>query len=214
MSLDPVIRDQVLATVPSLRAYAMSLSGSVDHAEDLVQETLLRALTHIDSFRAGTNMAAWLTTILRNRFCEEYRKRWREVEDVEGCYADMLVSRPEQPSRVEFEELRAALAKLPADQRHALLLVGASDYSYDAAALMCGCAAGTIKSRVHRARTRLAELLAMNDVDDFWPRCTRHAALAGNGTTPTQIDFGGIVPDGSLALGNPLTQHLNATADA
>ena len=100
----------------------------------------------------------------------------------EGCYADALVSHPEQTSRVEFEELRAALAKLPADQRQALLLVGASDYSYDAAALMCGCAAGTIKSRVHRARTRLADLLAMDSVDYFWPRRARSAGLAGNGT--------------------------------
>ena len=121
MKLDPVIRDQVLATVPSLRAFAISLCGNIDRADDLVQETLLRALAHIDSFEPGTNMPAWLFTILRNLFRSEYRKRRREVEDAEGRYAETLKSHPEQTGRVEFEEFRAALAKLPADQREALI---------------------------------------------------------------------------------------------
>ncbi len=165
MRLDPAIRDQVLAIVPSLRAFAMSLCGNIDRADDLVQETLLRALTYIDSFEPGTNMPAWLFTILRNLFREEFRKRRREVEDVDGHYAEMLVSRPEQTGRVEFGELRAALATLPAEQRDALILVGASDFSYDQAAAICGCAVGTIKSRVNRARTRLADLLAIDSID-------------------------------------------------
>jgi len=151
MKLDPAIRDQVLATVPSLRAFAISLCGNIDRADDLVQETLLRALAHIDSFEPGTNMPAWLFTILRNLFRSEYRKRRREVEDAEGRYAETLKSHPEQTGRVEFEEFRAALAKLPADQREALILVGASGFSYDDAAAICGCAVGTIKSRVNRA---------------------------------------------------------------
>ena len=88
MKLDPAIRDQVLATVPSLRAFAISLCGNIDRADDLVQETLLRALAHIDSFEPGTNMPAWLFTILRNLFRSEYRKRRREVEDAEGRYAE------------------------------------------------------------------------------------------------------------------------------
>src|SRR5215470_10023810 len=90
MKLDPAIRDQVLATVPSLRAFAISLCGNIDRADDLVQETLLRALAHIDSFEPGTNMPAWLFTILRNLFRSEYRKRRREVEDAEGRYAETL----------------------------------------------------------------------------------------------------------------------------
>src|SRR5271154_5688370 len=109
MTLDPAIRDQVLATVPSLRAFAISLSGNVDRADDLVQETILRALANIDSFQPGTNMPAWLFTILRNLFRSEYRKRRREVEDATGMYADSLKSQPEQSTRLEFEELRAAL---------------------------------------------------------------------------------------------------------
>jgi RNA polymerase sigma-70 factor, ECF subfamily len=180
MSLDPALRDQILAAVPSLRAFAISLSGNVDRADDLVQETLLRALANIHSFQPGTNMPAWLFTILRNLFRSEYRKRRREVEDSDGRYAESLKSHPEQPGRVEFEELREALAKLPPDQREALILVGASGFSYEEAAAICDCAVGTIKSRVNRARTRLAEQLAIDSADDFGPdRMTRAILSAG-----------------------------------
>ena len=181
MKLDPAIRDQVLSTVPSLRAFAISLCGNIDRADDLVQETLLRALSHIDSFEPGTNMPAWLFTILRNLFRSEYRKRRREVEDADGRYAESLKSHPEQTGRVEFSEFRAALAKLPSDQREALILVGASGFSYEDAANICGCAVGTIKSRVNRARTRLADLLAIDSVDDFGPDRATRAVLAGGG---------------------------------
>src|ERR1700749_1868966 len=159
MKLDPVIRDQVLATVPSLRAFAISLCGNIDRADDLVQETLLRALSHIDSFEPGTNMPAWLFTILRNLFRSEYRQRRREVEDAACRYAETLKSHPEQTGRVEFEEFRTALAKLPSDQREALILVGASGFSYEDAAAICDCAVGTIKSRVARARETLLAML-------------------------------------------------------
>ena len=181
MKLDPTIRDQVLSTVPSLRAFAISLCGNIDRADDLVQETLLRALSHIDSFEPGTNMPAWLFTILRNLFRSEYRKRRREVEDTDGSYAETLKSHPEQLGRVEFEEFRTALAKLPSDQREALILVGASGFSYEDAAGICGCAVGTIKSRVNRARTRLADLLAIDSVDDVGPDRPTRAVLAGGG---------------------------------
>ena len=155
MAMDDSVRKAVLGAVPSLRAFAISLCGNVDRADDLVQETLLRALANIDSFQPGTNMSAWLFTILRNHFRSEYRKRRREVEDGEGHYAETLKSQPEQIGQVEFGEFREALAQLPADQREALVLVGASGFSYEEAANICGCAVGTIKSRVNRARTRL-----------------------------------------------------------
>jgi RNA polymerase sigma-70 factor (ECF subfamily) len=177
MTIDPSVRDAVLAAVPSLRAFAISLSGNVDRADDLVQETLLRALANIDSFQPGTNMSAWLFTILRNLFRSEYRKRRREVEDGDGSYAETLKSQPEQSSRVEFEEFRTALAKLPPDQREALILVGASGFSYEEAAEICGCAVGTIKSRVNRARSRLADLLSIESADDFGPDRTTRAVL-------------------------------------
>ncbi len=177
-SIDPGVRDAVLAAIPSLRAFAISLSGNVDRADDLVQETMLRALANIHSFQPGTNMSAWLFTILRNLFRSEYRKRRREVEDADGSYADSLKSQPEQSGRVEFEEFRTALAKLPPDQREALILVGASGFSYEEAAEICGCAVGTIKSRVNRARGRLAQLLAIESADDFGPDRETRAVLA------------------------------------
>jgi RNA polymerase sigma-70 factor (ECF subfamily) len=165
MKLDTATRDAILATVPSLRAFAVSLCGNLDRADDLVQETLTRALANIESFRPGTNMAAWLFTILRNQFRSEYRKRRREVEDAEGTHAASLQAPPEQLARVEFGELRQALGELPEDQREALILVGASGFSYEEAANICGCAVGTIKSRVNRARTHLAQLMALTEED-------------------------------------------------
>ena len=181
MTLAPSLREAMLAAVPSLRAFAISLSGNVDRADDLVQETLLRAMANIDSFQPGTNMSAWLFTILRNLFRSEYRKRRREVEDADGSYAETLKSHPEQHGRVEFEEFRVALAKLPPDQREALILVGASGFSYEEAAAICECAVGTIKSRVNRARTRLAELLAIDSADDFGPDQSTRAILTAGG---------------------------------
>ena len=180
MSLDPALREQILAAVPSLRAFAISLSGNVDRADDLVQETLLRALANIHSFQPGTNMPAWLFTILRNLFRSEYRKRRREVEDADGSYAETLKTHPEQTSHIEFKEFTTALNKLPEDQREALILIGASGFSYEEAAEICGCAVGTIKSRVNRARTRLANLLHIESVNDFGPDRATRAVLSGD----------------------------------
>ena len=161
------VRDGILAAVPNLRAFAMSLSGSIDRADDLVQETLLRALANIDSFEPGTNLPAWLFTILRNQFRTEYRKRRREVEDADGRFASTLIAYPEQHSRIELAEFRRALDELTADQREALILIGASGFSYEQAAKICGCAVGTVKSRVNRARIKLAQLLSIEDNADF-----------------------------------------------
>ncbi len=169
MSQHRNIREVMLAAVPSLRAFAISLCGNVDRADDLVQEALLRALANLSSFEPGTNMSAWLFTILRNLFRSEYRKRRREVEDVDGSYAEQLTFSPEQSTRLEINEFREALKALPAEQREALILVGASGFSYEEAAKICGCAVGTIKSRVNRARGRLAEILAIESANDFGP---------------------------------------------
>jgi RNA polymerase sigma-70 factor, ECF subfamily len=162
----------------------LSLCGTIDRAEDLVQDTFLQALTHLDSFQPTTNLAAWLVTILRNRFRDQYRRRQREVEDADGHYADTLNSQPDQSARIEFAEFLAALAKLPAEQRQALILVGTSDVSYAAAAARCDCAAGTLKSRVHRERARLIHLLAVDGADDFGPDRTTRAVMANRPISP------------------------------
>jgi RNA polymerase sigma-70 factor (ECF subfamily) len=174
-------RDAMLAAVPSLRAFAISLSRNVDRADDLVQETLLRAMASTNSFQPGSHMSAWLFTILRNLFRSEYRKRRREVEDPDGGYVDSLKSPPEQHIRLEFDEFREALAKLPSGQREALLLVGAAGFSYDEAAAICEIAVGTIKSRVNRARKQLAELLSIDAAHEFGPDHTTRAVLAAGG---------------------------------
>jgi RNA polymerase sigma-70 factor (ECF subfamily) len=177
MSVDPALRDQILAAIPSLRAFAISLSGNVDRADDLVQETILRALANIQSCEPGTNMPAWLFTILRNLFRSEYRKRRREIEDADGSLAETLKTHPDQMGRVEFQEFREALSQLPAEQREALILVGASGFSYEEAADICECAVGTIKSRVNRARSRLAKLLEVDSIDEFGPDHATRAVL-------------------------------------
>jgi len=165
--LSASVEQSMLATVPRLRAYAVSLCGNADRADDLVQETLLRAITHIDSFEPGSNLGAWLATILRNCFLSEARKRCKEVEDVKGSYVESLRSAPEQESRLGMEEFRAALGKLPFDQREALLLVGAAGFSYEDIAAICQTTTGTIKSRINRARTRLAMMLSIDSINEL-----------------------------------------------
>jgi RNA polymerase sigma-70 factor (ECF subfamily) len=154
------VRTDLLAAIPRLRAFAVSLCGRSDRADDLVQETLVKAWANMASFQVGTNMMAWLYTILRNEFYTEFRKRRHDVPDTDGMYAARLTSHATQESHIEFQDFRAALARLADDQREALILIGASGLSYDEAAMVCGCAVGTMKSRVHRARSKLAELLS------------------------------------------------------
>ena len=153
---------ELLRAVPRLRAFAISLSGNVTQADDLVQDTLVRAWANMDSFEPGSNFLAWLYTILRNHYYSECRKRRREVADSDGFYASKLASRPTQESHMDFQDFRAAMKNLAVDHREALILVGASGLSYEEAAKVCGCAVGTMKSRVNRARQRLASLLSVS----------------------------------------------------
>ncbi len=160
-------RAQLLAALPRLRAFAMSLCGQSDQADDLVQEALVKAWAHLSSFEPGTNMAAWLYTILRNEFYTRFRKRRYEVDDPDGMLAARLATAPAQESHMQFLDFRAALFKLAPEQREALMLVGASGLSYEDAAEICACAVGTMKSRVNRARNKLASMLSMEDTDRF-----------------------------------------------
>jgi RNA polymerase sigma-70 factor (ECF subfamily) len=153
----------LLTTIPSLRAFARSLGASPDRADDLVQESLIKAWANRGSFVAGTNLKTWLFTILRNTAYSEYRKRRREVEDSDGSYAATLITEPGQIAHLDMEDFRSALDLVPSEQREALILVGASGFSYEEAAEICGCAVGTIKSRVNRARQRLAAILGLQE---------------------------------------------------
>ena len=167
MTVSAQLETDLIAAIPNLRAFAVSLCGNPDRADDLVQETLVKAWSNLATFAEGTNMPAWLFTILRNIFYSEYRKRRREVADSDGAIAARLATAPAQSGHMDFLDFRVALQKLPADQREALILVGASGFSYEEAAVVCGCAVGTMKSRVNRARNRLIDLLAINSSTDF-----------------------------------------------
>ena len=175
-SEDPV-QQVMLAAIPRLRAFAISLTGSIEQADDLVQTALLRGLENLDKFQPGTSMQAWLFTILRNQFHTNYRRRRREVEDPDGSMAQRMAVMPEQGARLDFTDMQVALAKLSIEQREALLLVGAEGVSYEEAAQICGTNIGTIKSRVNRARARLAELLALDAAEDLGPDRLITAAL-------------------------------------
>jgi RNA polymerase sigma-70 factor (ECF subfamily) len=157
------MKAELVSAIPALRAFAVSLCGSSDRADDLVQETLVKAWVGMNSFTEGTNFTAWLFTILRNIHYSDYRKRRRETADPDGLLAARMVTPAAQPGHMDFVDFNAALQKLPLDQREALILIGASGLSYDEAAEICGCAPGTMKSRVNRARNRLAELLELDD---------------------------------------------------
>jgi RNA polymerase sigma-70 factor, ECF subfamily len=178
MPLDPALQDAMLAAVPDMRAFALSLCRRRDRVDDLVQEALLRALANIGSFKAGTNMTAWLFTILRNNFLNEYRKGRHEVADVEGHFVGTMTSQPEQDMRLQLADFRNALAQLPDDQREAVVLVGRAGLSYEEAAKVCRCAVGTMKSRVHRGRIRLAELMSVASSHDLGPDRALQAALS------------------------------------
>ena len=162
-------KTDLLGAIPSLRAFAVSLSQNADKADDLVQETLMKAWDKQSSFQLGTNLKAWLFTILRNEFYSQMRKRGREVQDSDGVMTARLAIHPEQDGMLDLDDFRSALDQLPPDQREAIILIGASGFSYEEAAEICDCAVGTIKSRVSRARTRLHEILGVDDDSEYGP---------------------------------------------
>ncbi|MFC0632359.1 sigma-70 family RNA polymerase sigma factor [Brevundimonas balnearis] len=159
-------RNDVVEMIPPLRAFAWSLSRNASDADDLVQETLIKAWSNRDKFTPGTNLRAWLFTILRNTWYTAVGKRKREVSDEDGHYAETLTSQPNQEWTCELSSLQAALNELPPDHREAIVMVGAAGLSYEEAAEISGCALGTIKSRVNRARNRLARVLDVERPSD------------------------------------------------
>ncbi|MCJ2065338.1 sigma-70 family RNA polymerase sigma factor [Methylobacterium sp. J-088] len=154
-------RGDIIKALPALRTFALSLAGDVNRADDLVQETFVKAWANQTRFRPGTNFTAWLFTILRNQFYSELRKTRREIEDVDGTHAGQMTSLADQEDASTLKVVWARLEGLPVAQRQALLLVGAEGHTYEEAASKLGCQVGTVKSRVSRARSSLLGTLGV-----------------------------------------------------
>lgn len=197
---EDTFKQELVAAIPHLRAFARSLCNDPTQADDLAQEALAKAWKARDSFEPGTSIKAWTFMILRNQFYSEKRRSWRITPlDVEMA-ENTLLANDDPTAPMDLLELRTALAKLPDDQREALILVGAGGMAYEEAAQVCECAVGTIKSRVSRARRALEVLLSeagprqANDDHDiraekaFDDILEQAAALAGGGGTRSRSD--------------------------
>jgi RNA polymerase sigma-70 factor, ECF subfamily len=171
-------RDDVIALIPALRAFAWSISRNGSDADDLVQDTLIKAWRHRERFEPGTNLRAWLFTILRNTYYTTMVRRRREVRDEDDQHANSLSSAPTQEWRLAILALQSALEQLPEEHREAIVLVGAAGLSYEEAAELCGCALGTIKSRVNRARGRLMKIMDIERASDAVSRPVEAASWA------------------------------------
>jgi RNA polymerase sigma-70 factor (ECF subfamily) len=156
---DNAFKTELVQLIPHLRAFARTLCGDPASADDLAQDAMMKAWDARASFQMGTNMKAWTFMILRNQFYSEKRRSWRQTQlDQEAAERTLVaVDDPEAP--VALDELRQGLAMLPAEQREALILVGAGGFAYEEAAEICDCAVGTVKSRVSRARRALHAIL-------------------------------------------------------
>ncbi len=190
-------RDELVEHLPAMRAFAISLTRNGSVADDMVQDTLVKAWTNIDKFEPGTNMRAWLFTILRNTYYSSRRKTNREVSDVDGVFTDNLAEKPAHDGHLQMQDFRAALAKLNVEQREALLLIGASGFSYEEAAEMCGVAVGTIKSRTNRARAQLAKLMGLKEDEAMEMLTSPTMAPSSNtGTFARTVFSSAAVPSG------------------
>ena len=163
---DPEFKKQLAVVIPHLRAFGRSLSGSRDLADDLVQETLLKAWAARKRFQAGTNMRAWTFIILRNLYLSQMRRARFKGEWDEITASKILAAPASQDRHIELGDMQRALMHLPQPQREALILVGAGGFAYEEAAEICGCAVGTIKSRVGRARAALTTMIEEGTIPD------------------------------------------------
>ncbi|MDP3855069.1 sigma-70 family RNA polymerase sigma factor [Phenylobacterium sp.] len=172
-------RDDLIRLIPHLRAFARSICNDATYADDLAQDALAKALASEKSFTMGTNMKAWVFMILRNQFYSNKRRSWRSQPLDPEVAERTLVSVSDPTASLELDELRRALAMLPHDMREALILIGAGGMSYEEVSEITGVAMGTVKSRVSRARDRLALIYAEGDIagDDVKPSAAMAAIM-------------------------------------
>ncbi|MDZ4739516.1 MAG: sigma-70 family RNA polymerase sigma factor [Alphaproteobacteria bacterium] len=174
---DAAFRAELIELMPFLRAFARTLSGHRDDADDLCQEALAKAWQSRATYQLGTNLKAWLFMILRNQFYSERRRSWRQQPWHEGDAEKADVTQGTQGAKLDLSDLSRALRLLSDEQREALILVGAGGFSYEEASSICGCALGTIKSRVARGRTMLQELLNSQSAEPLGRREDRGDAV-------------------------------------
>lgn len=148
-------RGLVVSLIPALRAFARTFYRDVDSADDLVQETLTKAIANIEKYETGTHMKSWLFTIMRNAFYSRYKKERREQTGLLEDAADRLHTEAAQEWALQRGEIKAAIERLPPHQREVLVLIGVLGVSYEETARICNCAIGTVKSRLNRAREAL-----------------------------------------------------------
>ena len=177
---DDAFKTELTGLIPQMRAFARSLCRDAVAADDLAQDALLKAWNNRSSYQAGTNMKAWTFMILRNQFYSDKRRSWRSTQLDPEVAERTLVAVSNPIASLELDEVRRALAKLPEDQREALILIGAGGLSYEEVSEICGCAIGTIKSRVSRARDRLAAIIEDGSYgqDDILPSSAMATIIA------------------------------------
>jgi RNA polymerase sigma-70 factor (ECF subfamily) len=183
-SNDAQFQRELVALIPHMRAFARSMCGDFSHAEDLAQEAVLKAWQSRGSFTPGTNMKAWTFMILRNQFYSEKRRSWRQQPLDQEVAERTIVASDDPSAALELSDLRHAMQLLPADMREALILIGAGGFSYEEAADILGTVVGTVKSRVSRARDRLAAILY-----EGLPAGERMAAETAYPEIMAQIDY-------------------------
>ena len=162
---EAAFKRDLVALIPHLRAFARTLCGDATAADDLAQDAVMKAWDARSSFQVGTNMKAWTFMILRNQFYSEKRRSWRQSQLDQEAAERTLVAADDPEAPVALDEMRLALGMLPNEQREALILVGAGGFAYEEAAAICGCAVGTVKSRVSRARRALQGILERGAYD-------------------------------------------------
>ena len=188
-------QSDLVALIPHLRAFSRTLCGKRDFAEDLAQEALMKAWRARDSYQSGTNLKAWLFTILRNSFYSHGRRAWRETHFEVDAAERIEAPANEQGWAIELSDTARALHRLPEAQRDAVILVGAGGFSYNEAAKICDTNTGTMKSRVARGRMALIDILDgkmlpprsdaerdTNGSEDILLKLTALATVAGHQT--------------------------------
>lgn len=167
-------KEEIVQLIPALRAFARTFYRTPNDADDLVQTTLMRAIASIHQYRDGTSMKSWLFTIMRNTFYTKIKRDTREAPGKAGCASLRPATDPPQEWSARGREIEQAISRLPEQQREIIMLIGVLGVSYEEAADICGCAMGTVKSRLNRARARLLEELGELTANASWEQDQHH----------------------------------------